>query len=123
MEIRFDNPGLLFNRQILTFEKDASSANPLEKNLALLNVGLCHMHFAEFDDAFADLRQVQLDRNLGIGQGTVQYRIALCYRELGYLQESKDSLTDAERYKQNTIYSDDGPSLTREIDRAQKALQ
>src|SRR5262249_44212633 len=92
MEIRFDNPGLLFNRQILTFEKDATSATPLEKNLALLNVGLCHMHFGEYDDAFADLRQVQLDRNLGIGQGTVQYRMALCYRELGYLQESKDSL-------------------------------
>lgn len=123
MEIRFDNPELLFNRQLLAFQKSTSSADTLEKNAAMLNIGLCHMHFAEYDEAFQQLRKVVLDRNLGIGMGTVQYRISQCYRELGYLQEAKDSLTDAAKYQQNTIYSDDGPPLTREIERATKALQ
>lgn len=123
MEIRFDNPSLLFNRQIQTFEKSTASTNPLEKNVALLNIGLCYMHFGEYSEAFDQLRLVQLDRQQGIGPGTVQYRISQCYRELGYLQEAKDSLTDASRYAQNTIYSDDGPVISREIERAQKALQ
>jgi len=124
MEIQFNNPTLLFNRQLIGFKKDYNlSVNPLEKNIAMLNIGLCHMHFAEYDLAFEQLRQVQLDRAVGIGPGTVQYRIAQCYRELGYKKESGESLQEAAKYSQNTIYSDDGPSLQREIRRAQLALQ
>lgn len=124
MEIQFNNPTLLFNRQLIGFKKDYNlSVNPLEKNIAMLNIGLCHMHFAEYDLAFEQLRQVQLDRAVGIGPGTVQYRIAQCYRELGYKKESGESLLEAAKYSQNTIYSDDGPSLQREIRRAQLALQ
>jgi PEGA domain/Tetratricopeptide repeat len=124
MEIQFNNPTLLFNRQLIGFKKAYNlSVNPLEKNIAMLNIGLCHMHFAEYDLAFEQLRQVQLDRAVGIGPGTVQYRIAQCYRELGYKKESGESLQEAAKYSQNTIYSDDGPSLQREIRRAQLALQ
>ncbi len=124
MEIQFNNPSLLFNRQLIAFKKAYSlSTNPLEKNVALLNIGLCHMHFAEYDLAFEQLRQVQLDRQVGIGPGTVQYRISQCYRELGYKKESGESLQEAARFSQNTIFSDDGPSLQREIKRAQLALQ
>jgi hypothetical protein len=124
MEIQFNNPTLLFNRQLIGFKKDFNlSVNPLEKNIAMLNIGLCHMHFAEYDLAFEQLRQVQLDRAVGIGPGTVQYRIAQCYRELGYKKESGESLQEASKFSQNTIYSDDGPSLQREIRRAQLSLQ
>jgi hypothetical protein len=124
MEIQFNNPTLLFNRQLVGFKKDFNlSVNPLEKNIAMLNIGLCHMHFAEYDLAFEQLRQVQLDRAVGIGPGTVQYRIAQCYRELGYKKESGESLQEAAKFTQNTIFSDDGPSLQREIRRAQLALQ
>lgn len=124
MEIQFNNPTLLFNRQLIGFKKDYNlSVNPLEKNIAMLNIGLCHMHFAEYDLAFEQLRQVQLDRAVGIGPGTVQYRIAQCYRELGYKKESGESLQEAAKYSQNTIFSDDGPSLQREIRRAQLSLQ
>jgi hypothetical protein len=124
MEIQFNNPSLLFNRQLIAFKKAYSlSTNPLEKNIALMNIGLCHMHFAEYDLAFEQLRQVQLDRQVGIGPGTVQYRIAQCYRELGYKKESGESLQEAARFTQNTIFSDDGPSLMREIKRAQLSLQ
>ena len=124
MEIRFDNPSLLFNRQLVSFKKAMNiSTNNVEKNVALLNIGLCLMHFGEYDAAFDQLRQIQLTRNPGIGQGTVQYRIAQCYRELGYLKEAQDTLQDAAKYSQNTIYSDDGPPLNTEIKRAQSALQ
>jgi tetratricopeptide (TPR) repeat protein len=124
MEIRFDNPSLLFNRQLVSFKKAMNiSTNNVEKNVALLNIGLCLMHFGEYDAAFDQLRQIQLTRNPGIGQGTVQYRIAQCYRELGYLKEAQDTLQDASKYSQNTIYSDDGPPLSTEIKRAQSALQ
>jgi tetratricopeptide (TPR) repeat protein len=124
MEIQFNNPSLLFNRQLVAFKKAITlSTNPLEKNVAMLNIGLCHMHFAEYSVAFEQLRQVQLSRNIGIGPGTVAYRIAQCYRELGYTQEATDSLTEAGKYSQNTIFSDDGPSLSREIQRARLALQ
>ncbi len=124
MEIQFNNPSLLFNRQLIAFKKAYNlSLNPMEKNIALLNIGLCFMHFAEYDLAFDQLRQVQLDRPVGIGPGTVQYRIAQCYRELGYKKEAGESLQEAAKFSQNTINSDDGPSLQREIRRAQLALQ
>lgn len=124
MEIQFNNPTLLFNRQLIAFKKAINlSNNPLDKNMALLNIGLCHMHFAEYEVAFEQLRQVQLNRTVGIGPGTVAYRIAQCYRELGYTKEATDSLTEAAKYPQNTIFSDDGPSLTRVIQRANLTLQ
>ncbi|PWT92187.1 MAG: hypothetical protein C5B54_03955 [Acidobacteria bacterium] len=124
IEIRFDNPSLLFNRQLVSFKKVMNiTTNPVEKNIALLNIGLCLMHFGEYEAAYDQLRQIQLNRNPGIGQGTVQYRIAQCYRELGLKKEAADTLNDAARYSQNTVYSDDGPSLSREIQRAQQALQ
>lgn len=124
MEIQFNNPSLLFNRQLIGFKKAYNlSINPLEKNIAMLNIGLCHMHFAEYDLAFDQLRQVQLDRGVGIGPGTVQYRIAQCYRELGYKNEASEALQEASKYPQNTIFSDDGPSLAREIERAKLTLR
>ncbi|HSP06913.1 MAG TPA: hypothetical protein VLR94_07025 [Acidobacteriota bacterium] len=124
MEIHFNNPTLLFNRQLAAFKKAINlSTGALDKNMALLNIGLCHMHFAEYEVAFEQLRQVQLSRTIGIGPGTVAYRIAQCYRELGYTKEASDSLTEAAKYQQNTLYSDDGPSLTHEIERARLTVQ
>lgn len=124
MEIDFSNPLLLYNRQLVAFKKAFNlSIDPLEKNVALLNIGLCHMHFAEFEAAFEQFKQVQFSRTVGIGQGTVQYRLAQCYRELGYRKEALESLTEAAKFIQNTTVSDDGPSLVREVKRAQAALQ
>ncbi len=124
LEIRFDNPGLLYNRQMVAFQKDINiSINPFEKNIGWLNIGLCHMHFGEYDLAFEQLRQIKLERPVGIGQGTVLYRIAQCYRELGYKKEARESLEEALQFSQNTLVTDDGPSLIREIKRAQLALQ
>jgi hypothetical protein len=69
MEVRFDNPNILFNRQLVSYKKTINiTNNPVEKNVALLNIGLCLMHFGEYDAAFDQLRQVQLDRTYGIGQ-------------------------------------------------------
>lgn len=124
MEIRFDNPELLFNRQMVAFQKAINiSINPLEKSIAMLNIGLCHMHFGEYEQAYEQLRQIKLERDIGIGQGTVLYRVAQCYRELGYKKEAEESLDEAAQFTQNTLLSDDGPSLISEIKRAQLALQ
>jgi tetratricopeptide (TPR) repeat protein len=119
MEIELSNPSLLFNRQLTGFKKAFNlSTNPLERNIALLNIGLCHMHFGEFDVAFEQLRQVQLNRMTGIGPGTLQYRIAQCYGELGYRQEAAEALNEAARFPQNTLFSDDGPAVGKEAKRA-----
>lgn len=126
MEIRFNDPSLLFNRQLVSFHKAINlSTNTLEKNVAQLNIGLCHMHFAEYDIAYEQLRQVQISRAIGIGPGTVAYRIEQCFRELGeaYTKDASDALTEAAKYPQNTLVSDDGPSLPREIQRARLTLQ
>ena len=124
MEIRFDNPDLLFNRQMVAFQKAINiSVNKLEKSIAMLNIGLCHMHFGEYEQAYEQLRQIQLEREVGIGQGTVLYRIAQCYRELGYKKEAEESLNEAAQFSKNTLLADDGPSLIREIKRAQLALE
>jgi hypothetical protein len=81
------------------------------------------MHFGEYEQAYEQLRQIKLERDVGIGQGTVLYRIAQCYREMDYKKEAEESLNEALQFTKNTLLSDDGPSLIREIKRAQIALQ
>jgi tetratricopeptide (TPR) repeat protein len=124
MEIDFTDPELLFNRQLAWFKKmaglDRTSAQ--EKNVALLNVALCHMHFKEYDRALEQLQQVQLEREIGIGPGTVKFRMAQVYRALGRLDDAKKSLAEAVRAQQNTLGSDDGPLLPMEAERLQQAL-
>jgi tetratricopeptide (TPR) repeat protein len=125
MEIDYTDPDLLFNRQLAWFKKmaglDRTSAQ--EKNVALLNIALSHMHFKEYDRALEQLQQVQLEREVGIGPGTVKYRMAQVYRALGRIDEAKKSLVEAARAQQNTVGSDDGPLLSLEAERLQQALE
>ena len=124
MEIQFDNPDLLFNRQLVHFMKLWNlTTDPLEKNIATLNIGLCYTHFGEYEEALNKLRQVELDREMGIGPGTARYRAAQCYQELGSIREAMEQLAEAARFVKNTVDSDDGPSLAREVERMQKALE
>jgi len=124
MEIDYTNPQLLFNRQLAYFKKTAGldRTSAQEKNVAALNIAQTYFHFKEYDRALELLQQVQLDRTVGIGPGTVKYRMALAYRALGRIQEAKQSLTDALRSTQNTVGADDGPPLANEVELLQKAL-
>ena len=124
VEVQFDHPNLLFNRQLVHFKKLWSlSTDPLEKNIANLNIGLCYAHFAEHEEALNQYRQTQLDRQAGLGQGTVKYREAQSYRELGSFREAQASLAEAGRFPKNTVVADDGPPLPREVERLQKAAE
>ena len=124
MEIDYTNPRILFNRQLASFKKTAGldRTSAQEKNVAALSIALTYFHFKEYDRSLEQLQQVQLDRAVGIGPGTVKYRMALAYRALGKVDEAKQSLTDALRSAQNTLGSDDGVSLAVEAERLQKAL-
>ncbi|MCI0602299.1 PEGA domain-containing protein [bacterium] len=124
MEIDYTDPKILFNRQMASFKKVAGldRTSGQEKHVAALNVALCHMHFKEYDRALDQLQQVELDRAVGIGPGTVKFRMAQVYRALGRLDEAKQSLTEALRAQQNTIGSDDGLPLAAEAERLQKAI-
>jgi hypothetical protein len=124
LEVPFDDQELLFNRQMMTFKRAFSlSTDNTERAIATLNAGLCHLHFGEYQEALDQFRLIQMDRSLGIGPGTVHYRMAQCFRELGSLTEATASLQAASRYPQNTIQSDDGPPLQREVDHLQEALR
>ena len=124
LEIDYTDPKLLFNRQLAYFKKMAGldRTNAQEKNVAALNVALVHMHFREYEQAVEQLQQVQLDRAVGIGPGTVKFRMAQAYRALGMTNEAKSSLAEAMQAQQNTIGSDDGPLLSTEAERLQQAL-
>jgi tetratricopeptide (TPR) repeat protein len=124
VEVPTEDPELLYNRQMASFKKVYNlSINPLEKSLALLNIGLSYMHFGEYEDALDQFRQIDIDRSLGIGPGTVKYHMATCYIRLGEKKEALDSLSQAARFGQNTLMSDDGYSVALEVEQAQKALQ
>ena len=124
MEIDFTDSNLLFNRQLAYFKKMAGldRTSGQEKNIAALNIALVHMHFKEYEKALLQLQQVQLDRAVGIGPGTVKFRMAQVYRALGRLNEAKQSVAEAMQAQQNTVGSDDGPLLNVEAERLQKAL-
>ena len=124
MEIDYTDSTILFNRQLAWFKKVASleSASEQEKNIAALNIALCYMHFQEYEKALEQLQLVKLDRGVGIGPGTVKYRLAQVYRALGRLDDARQSLSEAAGAQQNTIEADDGPSIPQEADRLQKAL-
>jgi len=124
MEIDYTDPKILFNRQMASFKKVAGleRTSGQEKHVAALNVALVYMHFKEYDRALDQLQQVELDRAVGIGAGTVKFRMAQVYRALGKLDEAKQSLTEALRAQQNTLGSDDGLPLSTEAERLQKAI-
>jgi hypothetical protein len=124
MEIDYSDSDILFNRQLAWFKKMAGleRTSAQEKNVALLNIALCHMHFREYDRALEQLQLVQLDREIGIGPGTVKYRMAQVYRAVGKIDEAKQSVAEAIRAQQNTVGSDDGLPLAAEAERLQQAL-
>ena len=124
IEIDYTDPTILFNRQMASFKKTAGldKTSGQEKHVAALNVALCYMHFKEYERALDQLQQVELDRAVGIGPGTVKFRMAQVYRALGRLDEAKKSLAEALRAQQNTLGSDDGLPLSTEVERLQKAL-
>jgi tetratricopeptide (TPR) repeat protein len=124
VEVPIEDAALLYNRQMASFKKIYNlSINPLEKSLALLNIGLSYMHFGEFEDALDQFRQIDMDRSIGIGPGTVKYRMAVCYNRIGEKKEALDSLSQAARFGQNTLLSDDGFSVALEAEQVQKSLQ
>ncbi len=81
------------------------------------------MHFGEFEDALDQFRQIHMDRSIGIGPGTVKYRMAVCHNRIGEKKEALDSLSQAARFGQNTLLSDDGFSVALEAEQVQKSLQ
>ena len=124
VEISFEDSRLLYNRQLATFKKVFSlSINPLEKNIALLNTGLCFMHSGEYEDALDQFRQIEnLNRPVGIGQGTVKFHMAACLDAEGNRTEADSNLTEASHYPQNTLRSDDGLPLTIEVEQTRKSV-
>jgi tetratricopeptide (TPR) repeat protein len=124
VEISFEDSRLLYNRQLATFKKVFSlSINPLEKNIALLNTGLCFMHSGEYEDALDQFRQIEnLNRPVGIGQGTVKFHMAACLEAEGNRTEADSNLTEASHYPQNTLRSDDGLPLTIEVEQTRKSV-
>lgn len=124
VEISFEDSRLLYNRQMAAFKKAfALSINPLEKNIALLNTGLCYMHFGDYDGALEQFRQIDnLNRPVGIGQGTVKYHMAACLEAQGNRTEADSNLTEASHFPQNTLRSDDGLPLSIEVEQTRKSL-
>jgi len=77
--------------------------------LAQFNLGLCLMHFGQYEKAlklcFEGLR---LERAMGINDGTIQYYMGECFRNLGYKTEAISSFQKATQISGSTFDDDDG---------------
>ncbi len=124
MELDPTSPSLLFNRELASFKKSAGldKTSAQERSIAQLNIALCHIRLKEYEKALEQLQQIQLQRAVGIGQGTILYRMAMAQRALGRIQEARKSLAEALQSTQNTLGSDDGVSLAIEAERLQRTL-
>lgn len=113
IELPRNSPTIYYNnaiaglKQLIRVEKDKSL-----KNFYQLNLGLCYMHFNNWQKAIEDaFSQTSLPQGSGISAGTLNYYIANCYQNLGYTDEAKKFFQHATNSPGATLESNDGPAV------------
>jgi hypothetical protein len=95
----------------------------LVHQMARLNLARLYMRFQDCVQALEWLRRVQLDRPAGIGQATVEYRMAECYLQMGRLAEARSLLQKLQSARAATLGTDMGESVAEAARDALAALQ
>ncbi len=120
--IPLNSPEILYNKALCDYRQlSRGGDDPLQRALALLNLGITFMHFRSYDKALSEaLNLANLPAGAGISRGTVRYYQGLCYQKKELVPEAKTAFQDAAAAADATLESNDGPPVAT---RARKLLQ
>ena len=122
LEVPLGEEGFLYNKAIVDLQHRLVVDASVE-NLALLNIGLCHMQLGDYETALKDyLPRVTLPEGRGISQGTVYYHTGMAYLRLGERAEAVRLFEQALGFEGATLQSNDGPRLAPLVQRRLREL-
>jgi tetratricopeptide (TPR) repeat protein len=110
IEIPLNSPEVSYGKLMAELQHIAESSS--DQNLKLLanyNLGLIYMHFYRWAEAIEQFKKATLTSQNGIGRGTLLYRMAQCYQNLGFRDEAIATYRETTSYKNNTIQDNNGP--------------
>jgi tetratricopeptide (TPR) repeat protein len=115
-------PDRLYNKALCDYRQISRGADePVDRALALVNLGLAFMHFRSYDKALSEaLSVVSLPAGGGISRGTVRYYQGLCYLKKDLVPEARTAFQEAASSTEATLDSNDGPPVA---GRARNLLQ
>jgi len=100
---------LLYNLALEEMLLQRKLASNEKRRIAQLNLGICLMHFGEYEKALStSLQTLQLDRAVGINTATVQYYVGECFRCLGRKTEAVTAYEKAVSIAGGTFEYDGG---------------
>ena len=120
--IPMNSPGRLYNKALCDYRELSRGADdPMDRALALLNLGISYMHFRSYDKALSEaLNLATLPPGSGVSRGTVRYYQGLCYLRKDLIPEARTAFQDAIASVDATLESNDGAPVAT---RARKLLQ
>ncbi len=95
----------------------------LVHQVARLNLARLFMDFQDYVQALEWLRRVRLDRAVGVGQATVEYRMAECYLQMGRWAEARRRFQKLQEARRATLGTDLGESVAEAARDALAALE
>jgi len=87
------------------------SGNSLVRESARFNQARFQFFVGDFQQAFDTFSTFKLSHNSGIGQGTLHFYQALCFRKLNLQAEASASFKEAQRFPGATLFDADGPKV------------
>jgi hypothetical protein len=91
--IGLSEQGLLVNRLLLSLRpRVAEASDPFEQSVIRLNMAVALARLADWSAAREELLKVNLPEQSGVGNGTVQYLLALAAENLGNRSEAEAAL-------------------------------
>ena len=102
--------GLPVNRVLLDLRaRVADTADPFEQSVMRLNTAVALARVGEWSAAQAELQQVKLPDRPGVGNGTVQYLLAMAAEALGNRAEAEAAYKAAAATE--SLLTEDGPRV------------
>lgn len=101
---------LLFNKSVVELRLRRTTAAPADEPVARLNLAIALMRVRNWASALDELKHVTLPKGPGVSNGTVQYLLGLCYRELGQAAEA-DTAWQAALASEESLLTEDGPPI------------
>ncbi|WP_419678481.1 AAA-like domain-containing protein [Aliarcobacter lanthieri] len=91
------NEAIIEYKRVLNLEETSKE----ERNISLINAGLCLMYLGEFDEALKHMKNVQLDKDIDPRNYYInKSNISMCYRFLKHFEESLKGFKEVLNYDQ-----------------------
>ena len=111
LEVPLGDPGLSYALLLADTRLKMLGANGVAASVLRFQQAMGLMHFRKYDRAIEVMRDAKLGSAWGVGQGTLDYYIGLCFLRMGssYTPEAIQSFAQAAQSGNSTLFGPEGP--------------